>query len=218
MREYDLICFDVDGTLVEHPDNKVIWEVLNTRILGDDSVNVERFKMYSAGEISYDRWVELDVSGWVEHGAMREQVLGAVSEFNLIDGAMETVRELKNRGYRLAIISGTLDIMIETLFPDHPFEEVFTNKILFDSAGKLVSWEATPFDLHGKPVALRSLVKKFGTTLDRSAFIGDGDNDVPLLGVAGYFVAFNPRSSELEERSDVVIRNRDLRELLEIFK
>jgi phosphoserine phosphatase len=108
--------------------------------------------------------------------------------------------------------------MIDTLFPDHPFEEVFTNKIGFDGSGTLVSWKATPFDLHGKPVALRALVKKFKTSLERAAFVGDGDNDVPLLGVAGYFVAFNPRSPELEERADTVIKERDLRTLLEIFK
>lgn len=218
MRKFDLICFDVDGTLIEHPQNKVIWEVLNTRILGNDSVNKERFRMYNDGEISYDEWVMLDVSGWVAHKATRDQVLAAVSEFNLIEGARETVTELKRRGYRLAVISGTLDIMIDTLFPDHPFEEVFTNKISFDGSGTLVSWEATPFDLHGKPVALRALAKKFKISLERSAFVGDGDNDVPLLGVAGYFVAFNPRSQELEERSDTVIKKRDLRALLEIFQ
>lgn len=218
MRAFDLICFDVDGTLVEHPDNKVIWEVLNTRILGNDDVNKKRFRMYSDGEISYDEWVELDVGGWMEHGATRSQILEAVGEFNLIEGARETVTELKRRGYRLAVISGTLDIMIDTLFPDHPFEAVFTNKVLFDRNGTLESWEATPFDLHGKPVALRSLVERFDTSLERSAFVGDGDNDVPLLGVAGYFVAFNPRSRELEERSDIVIKRRDLRALLEIFQ
>jgi len=217
MRKFDLICFDVDGTLIEHPQNKVIWEVLNTRILGNDKVNKERYRRYLAGEISYDEWVMLDVSGWVAKKANREQVLAAVNEFNLIEGARETVTELKRRGYRLAVISGTLDIMIDTIFPDHPFEEIFTNKISFDDAGTLVSWEATPFDLHGKPVALRALVKKFKTSLERSAFIGDGDNDVPLLGVAGYFVAFNPRSSELEKRADTVIKKRDLRSLLEIF-
>ena len=30
----DLICFDVDGTLVRHPTGMVIWEVLNIRFGG----------------------------------------------------------------------------------------------------------------------------------------------------------------------------------------
>jgi phosphoserine phosphatase len=218
MKRYDLICFDVDGTLVEHPQNKVIWEVLNLKILGSDTINKERYRMYFDGEITYDEWVNLDVRGWFDRGATRRQILDAVGEFNLIAGARETVNELKRRGYRLAIISGTLNVVIDTLFPDHPFEEVFTNKIFFDERGKLASWEPTPFDLHGKPVALKALVQEFGTTLERSAFIGDGENDVPLLGVAGYFVAFNPRSLELEKGSDTVIRGRNLKKILEIFE
>ncbi|MBI4720868.1 MAG: HAD-IB family phosphatase [Chitinivibrionia bacterium] len=218
MKHYDLICFDVDGTLVEHPRNKVIWEVLNIKILGDDGINKARYKMYCDGAITYDEWVRLDVQGWLDRGATRDQILEAVGEFNLIDGAMETVHELKRRGYRLAIISGTLNVVIDALFPDHPFEEVFSNKIFFDERGRLASWKATPFDLHGKPVALKALAHEFGTTLERSAFVGDGDNDVPLLGVAGYFVAFNPRSNELEKGSDVVVRGRNLKKLLEIFE
>jgi phosphoserine phosphatase len=217
MREFDLICFDVDGTLVEHPENKVIWEVLNIKFTGGDAINVERYNMYHTGEITYSDWVMLDVEGWIKEGATRRQVQEAIEEFRLTEGAEETVRELKRRGYHLAVISGTLDIMIETLFANHPFDIVFTNKVFFDKEGLLTSWEATPFDLDGKPIALRELVGRFGTSLERTAFIGDGENDVPVLGVAGFVVAYNPRSHELERGADVVIKEKNLRKLLEIF-
>jgi len=39
---FDLVVFDVDGTLVEHPEDKTIWEVLNLRFTGDDGMNKER--------------------------------------------------------------------------------------------------------------------------------------------------------------------------------
>ena len=38
MKPYDLICFDVDGTLIEHPSGKVIWEVLNEKYVGNTLV------------------------------------------------------------------------------------------------------------------------------------------------------------------------------------
>jgi len=218
MSRFDLICFDVDGTLVEHPSGRVIWEVLNLKFIGDDRVNRERYEMYHAGKITYDEWVALDVGGWIEKGATREEIISAVGEFELIEGALETLHELKSRGYRLAVISGTLDVVIENLFPDHPFDDVFTNKIFFDEEGRLASWQATPFDLHGKPVALEELARKHSIALERTAFVGDGDNDVPLLGVVGYLVAFNARSPELEAGADLVIKEKNLRLLLDIFE
>jgi phosphoserine phosphatase len=214
---YDLVCFDVDGTLIKHPSDKVIWEVLNIRFTGDDTVNRERYRMYLDGEISYSDWVRLDVGGWIEAGATRDRVVDAVREFEVYEGAMEAVHRLKARGVYLAVISGTIDVVIDTLFPDHPFDDVFTNKIVFDGSGRVAGWEATPYDLHGKPLALRDLAARHGVPLERTAFVGDGENDVPIVGVAGYLVAFNPRSRELERRADCVMKNRNMIELLDVL-
>lgn len=216
-KKNDLVCFDVDGTLITHPSGKVIWEVLNLRYTGDDTINEERFQMYRAGEITYDDWVRLDVEAWVEAGATREEIVESVREFEIYEGALDTVRALKKQGKKLAVISGTIDIVVETIFPGHPFDDVYTNKILFDDGGKLVGWEPTPFDLDGKPVALKALSKKHGIPLERSAFVGDGENDVPIIGVAGFVVAFNPRSGELERRADCVVKNKSMVELLDIL-
>jgi HAD superfamily PSPase-like hydrolase len=214
---YDLICFDVDGTLIRHPTDKVIWEILNLRFTGDDRVNVERFRRYRAGELSYEEWVRLDVEGWIEAGATRGAITEAVREFEHIDGVMETVWALKERGAHLAVVSGTIDVVIDALFPDHPFDDVFTNKLLFDDAGLLVGWKATEFDIHGKPDAVRNLAARHGLPLERCAFVGDGENDVPLIGVVGCLVAFNPRSPELERGADFVLKGETMKRILEIL-
>lgn len=216
-RAYDLICFDVDGTLVRHPSGKVIWEILNRRFTGDDAVNVERHRWYDEGRITYPQWVELDVQGWIDAGATRAEIVDAVREFERFDGAHDTLWELKRRGIQLAIISGTLDIVIDTLFPEHPFDDVFSNRLEFDASGVLTGWTATPFDLEGKPVAFRELAKKHSVAPERAAFVGDGANDVPMVGVAGCVVAFNPRSAELARRATHVIREPNLSLLLEVL-
>ncbi|MDH3216149.1 MAG: HAD family phosphatase [Candidatus Krumholzibacteria bacterium] len=216
--EIDLICFDVDGTLVSHPTGMVIWEVLNLRFGGSRETNRERYQMYQRGDITYEEWVALDAGGWKSAGATRDQILHSVGEFKLNDGAEETVNELKQRGFILAVISGTIDVVLEHLFPGHPFDDVYTNQIFFDEHGKLDSWQATPFDGRGKPQALREVAHKHGIALSESAFVGDGDNDVPLLGVPGFFVAYEPRSRALASGADVVIREGKLRSLLDIFQ
>lgn len=218
MSRYDLICFDVDGTLVTHPSGKVIWEVLNLRFTGGDAINQERLRMYREGEITYAQWVELDVQGWIDAGAVRGQIVESVREFSTPDGVSETIETLRSDGAKIALVSGTLDIVIETLFPDRLFDDVFSNGLLFDEQDRLVGWRATPFDLDGKPEALRQLADKHGTSLERTAFVGDGENDLPVLGVAGTVVAFNPRSAELERRADHVLRSKDTRELLHYLR
>ncbi len=217
-RACDLICFDVDGTLVRHPSGMVIWEVLNLRYGGSKEINRTRFEMYREGKLSYDRWVELDVGGWIEKGATRDDIVECVREFSLFDGARETVHELKRRGFRLGVISGTIDIVLDTLFPDHPFDAVHTNRIFFDERGRLEAWRATRFDIDGKPVALREIARKHDVPLSRTAYIGDGENDIPLLGVAGFFVAFRPKSPLLAEGADMVIGKEGLGRLLDVFK
>jgi phosphoserine phosphatase len=216
-RAYDLVCFDVDGTLVRHPTGKVIWEVLNQRFTGDHTINVERHRWYNEGRISYEQWVELDVQGWITAGATRDSIVEAVREFEHFEGAHETLLELKRRGARLAIISGTLDVVIDTLFPEHPFDDIYCNRLIFGAKDRLVGWHATPFDLNGKPVALRELSRKHAVELSRAAFVGDGENDVPMVGVAGCVVAFNPRSRELERRAHHVVREPNLTHLLNLI-
>ena len=41
MKRFDLVCFDVDGTLVTHPRGKVVWQVLNEKFLGADRIDEE---------------------------------------------------------------------------------------------------------------------------------------------------------------------------------
>lgn len=212
--DFELVCFDVDGTLIQHPRDKVIWEVLNQRFTGTDTINEERFSMYNSGAITYAQWVELDVTGWIHAGASRAEIVETVEEFQPCDGIGETLEEFKRRGARLAIVSGTLDIVIDTLFPDHLFDDVYSNRLIFDKDGTLTGWQATAFDLQGKPDALREISHRHDIALERSLFVGDGDNDVPVIGVAGCVVAFNPRSQELERRADHVIRGNDMRDLL----
>jgi len=217
MQNYDLICFDVDGTLVVHPDEKVVWEVMNRRFTGDDTVNHSRFRQYLDREITYADWVALDVGDWMRAGATRGQMIQALGDLRLIDGAHEALAELKRRGYKLAIISGTLDIVIDTLLPEHPFDDVYVNRLLFDDNGLLIGCLATPYDVDGKARGLRDMAAREGIDLLRCAFVGDAFNDVEVAREAGYSIAFNPKSKELEEVADLIVRADDLRALLPLF-
>jgi len=106
-RRFDLVAFDVDGTLIHHPKDKTIWEVLNLRFTGSDDQNAERWEQYRRGTLSYADWVALDIEGWRAAGATRETLLSDLDGLTLVDGARETLSELKAGGARLAVISGS---------------------------------------------------------------------------------------------------------------
>lgn len=216
-RPFDLICFDVDGTLVVHPEERIVWEILNRRFTGDDTVNHSRFRQYRAGEITYPDWVALDVGDWLQAGATRTAIVEAIRDLSLIDGAHSTLGELKRRGYKLAIISGTLDVVLETLLPEHPFDDVFVNQLEFNERGVLTGWKATPYDVDGKARGLRDIAGREGIPIKRCAFVGDAFNDVEVARVAGFSVALNPKCQEMIEACDVVIQGRDLSLLLPLF-
>ena len=213
-RRFDLVAFDVDGTLVHHPEEKTVWEVFNLKFTGSDDQNAERWRAYREGTLSYADWVALDIEGWKSAGATRQTLLGSMDGLTLVGGARETLAELKNQGMRLAVISGTLDLLLDALFPDHPFDEVYTNRLVFDADGGISHWHATPFDMDGKGVALRSIAMREEIPLERCAFVGDHANDLAAARLAGYSIAFNPKSPELEAAVSAVVRSRDLRDIL----
>jgi len=217
MRPYDLICFDVDGTLVVHPEEKIVWEILNTRFTGSDTVNRTRYEHYRSGRITYAQWVALDVGDWLAAGATRSEILAAIEDLRLVGGVHGTLAELRRRGYKLGIISGTLDIVIETLLPEHPFDDVFLNKLLFDEKNALVGCHATPYDVDGKARALREIAAREGIPIERCAFVGDAFNDVEVAREAGFSIAFNPKCRELSDVCDIVVRGNDLAAILPHF-
>ena len=215
-RGHDLVAFDVDGTLINSDDGRVVWQLLNERY-DPELGNAKRFRAYMRKEISYPEWVDLDVGAWVKADARREEMARLICRhLRLVPGAQETIQTLARRGYKLAVISGTIDLTLELLLPEHPFEEVFTNKIWFHDDGRIAGWEATPFDMDGKAEALISLARRLDIPLSRTVYVGDNFNDVQVMGAAGLAVAFEPKGPEVEQAADRVVQG-DLRGLLEIL-
>jgi phosphoserine phosphatase len=216
-RPCDLVAFDVDGTLVQEPNGLTVWEVLNKRFTGRADCNEERYALYRAGKLSYAEWVALDVTGWRDAGATRDEIVAAFAPLRLIDGTRETLEALKSAGHRLVVISGTLDLMLNTLLPDPPFDEIHANHLGFDDEGKIGHWRATPFDMEGKARLLRAVALRHRIPLARCGFVGDSENDVWIGREAGFTLAVNPKSPELEKTAAASIHTDDLRSILPYF-
>lgn len=210
--KFDLIAFDVDGTLVD--DTVFVWKTLHD-YFGSDSLAVDKaFEMYMGGSLSYRQWFEHDIKLFREAGANRASILDAIRNMRLFKGALETLETLGRTGARLVIISGSLDLVIEKLDLARYFHEIHLNHLEFGEDGELVGGVATPYDVWDKATGLREIAARHGIPIASTAFIGDNFNDIAVAKAAGFSIAFNCKSDELAEAANVVVEEKDLRAVL----
>ena len=208
----DLVAFDVDGTLVD--DTVFIWETLHRHFATDPLARRAAREAYMEGQITYDEWFEHDMEALIGAGANRSRLQEALSHMRPMKGAQETLDRLVEAGVRLVVISGSLDIVIDRLFPSHPFSDVLISHIDFDEDGEIRSWRPTRFDMADKAAGLRHLARRYRTDVSRCAFVGDNFNDIEVVREAGLGIAFNCKSDQLAAEADVHVVSSDLRDVL----
>ncbi|PLW80652.1 hypothetical protein C0585_01540 [Candidatus Woesearchaeota archaeon] len=212
-RKFDLVCFDLDGTLIADDNGLVIWERILMRIYGNLDVSNQRYKDYKSGKFSFEEWVNIDLSDWKNNAITKEVLIEEIKTLKLNPGAKELVFDLKNEGFKLAVISGSIDFVLEIIFPDHPFEDVFINKIYFDDKGNISHWHASEYGDKGKADALMLIAKRENIPLEKVAYVGDHANDVSAAKIAGFSFGYNSKSAELDSIVDVNIKDVDMREI-----
>ena len=210
--KYKLICFDLDGTLIDGIE--YAWETLHIAFGIPKEQNRANIKAYRDKEIDYKEWCHRDINMWKERGITKEQIIREIKKFKLMKGAKKTLEELQKRGYKLAVISGSFRQVIDTLFPNHPFTDVLINDVVYENNGKVKTIKPTPFDMEHKATGLKMIAEREGIDLSECVYIGDNINDIHVAEIAGLAIAFNSKSEELNKVCDVIIKKKDLREVL----
>ena len=214
MPKYKLVCFDVDGTLIDNV--KFSWQVFHDYFQTDKHRREDAKSKFFSGQISYRQWAEHDISLWKEKNAKKEDFFKAIQHLKLMDGAVETLKELKKNGLKLAVISGSLNVVLEKFIPNYGefFDDVFLSRIYFDGDGSISGVEATEFDMDAKALALKIIAEREKIRLEECVFVGDYLNDIKIIKEAGLGIAFNCNYEEVKKAADVVIDKKDLREIL----
>lgn len=214
MSKYKLVCFDVDGTLVDNVTFS--WQVFHDYFQTDKHRREDAKNKFFSGKINYLQWAEHDIGMWREKNAKKQDFFKAISHLKLMEGAMETLRELKKNKLKLAIISGSLNVVLEKFIPNYHefFDDVFLSRIHFGENGQITGVEATEFDIDAKALALRKIAGREKISLKECVFVGDYLNDKKIIQEAGLGIAFNCKYDELRKVADVCIDRKDLRDIL----
>ena len=214
MSKYKLVCFDVDGTLIDNV--KFSWQIFHDYFQTDKHRREDAKNKFLSGQITYKEWAEHDINLWKEMNAKKEDFFKAIEHLRLMKGALDTLNELKKYKIKLAIISGSLNIVLEKVIPNYTdfFDDVFLSRIYFDENGNISKVEATEFDMDAKALALKKIAEREKIKLEECVFVGDYLNDLKIMQEAGLGIAFNCEHDELKKVADVVIDKKDLREIL----
>ncbi len=203
-----LIAFDLDNVLI---DGEAIDEI--GKLMGVEAKISEITKKAMEGDLDFETALTERVA--LFKGASVENIKEVVSKIPLMEGAEETIAELKKRGYKIATITGSFEIIASRMKNDLGLDYAFSN-ILHEEEGKLTGKVSGPLVKGSKAEVLKEIMEMEKVKAEESAAVGDGANDVSMLEEAGLGIAFNAKPV-LKEKADVVVEKRDLRELLEIF-
>jgi len=221
-----LIFFDMDGVLVDvigYKENgkKVAISTWNAVFdnLGIYREHERLKKMFIEGKFpSYMEWTDEACRVLQKNGLTRDKFIKIMQERILMNGAKETFNELRNRGYKTALITGSFKLLAERLQELFGLDHIIAHcELIFNEDGNLREWRLIPCDFEGKVEYFNMLASKLNLEPPECAFIGDEVNDVPIFKKTGLSIAFNCRKEEVKKAAHAVIDKKDLKEILQYF-
>jgi phosphoserine phosphatase len=185
-RAMRLIVMDVDSTLIQ---NEVI-DLLAERA-GSATQVAKVTESTMRGELDFT--ASLRERAALLAGLDAEVLNEVRASLRLTPGARTLIRTLKRLGYKCGIVSGGFTAVIQPLADDLGIDYVAANQLEV-ADGKLTGRVLDPVvDRDGKTVALRRFAQAAGVPLSQTVAVGDGANDLGMIGAAGLGVAFNAK-------------------------
>ncbi len=137
------------------------------------------------------------------------------SRITLVSGGKVLLATMKANGAYAALVSGGFTAFTTMVAAELGFDENRANTLLIED-GKLTGGVGEPvLGRESKVVALNEITARLGLTAAQVMAVGDGANDLGMLGLAGAGVALHAKPSVAAE-CDIRINHGDLTALLYI--
>jgi len=195
-RNRRLVVFDMDSTLIEA---EVIDELAKRAGVGEKVAEITERAM--RGELDFQASFR-ERLGLLK--GLSEGVLGEIADrLPFTEGAAHLLQVLKKLGYRTAIVSGGFTYFAKVLQSKLGIDYVFANELAIRDGQVTGEVEGVIVDGERKAQLLRELAQQENISLQQVIAVGDGANDLPMLGIAGLGIAFRakPLVKEAAEQS-----------------
>ena len=203
-----LVVFDLDNVIIDGEGIDEIGKLIN---IEDQIAAITEQAMQ--GDIDFETSIKKRVG--LLKGVATDDIRTLANEMPLMKGAEETVSTLKENGFDVVIISGSFDIIADTIKGKLDVDNIFTNSLV-EEDGILTGEVTGPLVSGSKLDVLSKLIEEKGYTLDECVAVGDGANDISMIESAKYGIAFNAKPA-LKENADLIVETRDLTDVLNVI-
>jgi phosphoserine phosphatase len=191
-----LVCFDMDSTLIE---TEVIDELAIKAGVGNEVKAITESAM--RGEIDFRESFEQRVA--LLKGLDVKVMKEIAENLPITEGVERLMFVLKKYGYKVAILSGGFMYFGNYLKEKFGIDYVYANDLEIKN-GKLTGrYKGEIVDGHKKAELLKLIAQVEKVDIAQTIAVGDGANDLPMLGEAGLGIAFHakPKVAATAEQS-----------------
>ena len=206
LKQAGLLVMDMDSTAIQI---ECIDEIAKLAGTGDMVSAITERAM--RGELDFSQSLRQRVA------TLKDAPEGILQEVKqhlpLMPGLVETVKELKNHGWKVAIASGGFTYFAEVLQQKLGLDFIAANQFeIID--GKLTgNVQGTIVDAQYKAQTLQQLAQQFNIAIENTVAIGDGANDLAMMQVADVGVAYHAKP-KVQQLAQVIVNFTDLTALL----
>jgi len=185
-RNRRLVVFDMDSTLIEA---EVIDELAKAAGVGEQVSESTESAM--RGEIDFTESFKRRVA--LLKG-LDESVLSGIAEnLKITEGAEKLISTLSALGYTTAILSGGFTYFGHYLQQKLGIDYVHANELEIKDGKVTGNVTGIVVDGERKKELLKQIAADEGVRLEQTIAVGDGANDLPMLGTAGLGIAFRAK-------------------------
>jgi len=181
-----LVQFDVDSTFIQQEAIELLAS--HAGVL-DQVASITQAAM--RGELDFAESLRARV---LLLAGLPESVISQVqSEIVLTDGAEDLVNFLHSKGHSVSLVSGGFINIIQPLVNNLSIKHFKANKLEIKDGRLTGLLEGPIIDRAAKAAALQEFALASSVDMKNTVAIGDGANDLDMMGIAGISIAFNAK-------------------------
>ncbi|KAJ2064560.1 Phosphoserine phosphatase [Coemansia sp. S146] len=207
-RQKRLVVFDMDSTLIQQ---EVIDEI--ARITGIEAQVAAITERAMQGELDFKESLASRVA--LLKGTPVQALEDVKRILTFTEGAHYLCRALKSAGFKLAVISGGFLPLAKYVKAELGLDYAFANQLKVSADGNYLTGETIGpvVDATRKAELLEVIAQAEGIAIDQVVAVGDGANDLLMLGKASLGIAFNAKP-RVQQQARARINQKSLANIL----
>jgi phosphoserine phosphatase len=215
MLSSNLAAFDMDGTLIQ---GRLVFALADRFDLSDKVRSIQSQGIMAGHE-------QTKAIAALFSGLTTKDLESAIASIPLTKNCESTIAALKDRGYKIGIISDSYTIAASFVADRLNLDFVMANKLQIFN-GKITGKVDMPlgWDRIGcyckisvcKRYHLEKSADQFCVPIENTVAVGDTKSDICMIQRAGIGVAFMPKDEEIKKASDKIVTEPDLLKVLNV--